>query len=512
MRTRSPSRAPPKNGEDESTFRTPMLLPRSRNAPTRALVDVDLPTPGLPVMPMTWARPECGASAAMTSRSAGCASSTSEMSRATARGEPALAASTRAGPSTGRDALRGLSVRDGTALAGGSGLRDADDQGVALATATAQGGGADPTAAALELERQVQGEAGAGHADRVPQRDGATVDVDDLGVDAELLGGGKAHGGERLVDLDEVEVGGGEALLGAGGGDGARRLALQRGVGTGDDTVGTDLGEPGQAQLLRLGLAHHDHGGGAVGDLRGGPGRDRAVLAEGRTEPPQALRGGVRPDPLVGPELDRVALALRDRDRHDLVVEEAVLPRLRGELVAARGVLVLLVPGELQVALVGLLGQQAHRLVGEGVPQPVEGHVVAHAHVAVLEPLAALLEQVRGVGHGLLPTGHDDLELAGADELVGQGDRVEAGQADLVDGQRRDAHRDARLGGRLAGRDLAGARLQHLAHDHVVDLVAADAGLVQGALDRDTAEVGTREALQRTEQAAHRGPRTGDDD
>ena len=44
----------------------------------------------------------CGASAAITSRSAGWPSSTSEISRATARGDPALADSTRAGTSTVR--------------------------------------------------------------------------------------------------------------------------------------------------------------------------------------------------------------------------------------------------------------------------------------------------------------------------------------------------------------------------------------------------------------------------
>ena len=103
----------------------------------------------------------------------------------------------------------------------------------------------------------------------------------------------------------------------------------------------------------------------------------------------------------------------------DLVVEEAVLPGPRGELVAAGAELVLLLAGELLVAGVGLLGEQPHRLVGEGVPEAVEGHVVAHRHVAVLEALAGLLEQVRRVGHRLLAAGDDDVELAGADQLVG---------------------------------------------------------------------------------------------
>ena len=55
-----------------------------------------------------------------------------------------------------------------------------------------------------------------------------------------------------------------QALAIASGG-----LLLQRRVRAGDDAVGADLGEPGQAELLGLGLAHHDDRGRAVGDLRG---------------------------------------------------------------------------------------------------------------------------------------------------------------------------------------------------------------------------------------------------
>lgn len=55
------------------------------------------------------------------------------------------------------------------------------------------------------------------------------------------------------------------------------------------------------------------------------------------------------------------------------------------------------------------------------------------------------------------------------------------------------------------------ARLEHLAHDHVLDLVAADAGPVQGGLDRDAAEVGRGEALQGAEETAHGRPGARDD-
>ena len=67
------------------------LAARRGRPPTSAEVVVDLPTPGAPVRPTTVARPPYGARAAITSRSSGEASSTSEISRATARASPSRA-------------------------------------------------------------------------------------------------------------------------------------------------------------------------------------------------------------------------------------------------------------------------------------------------------------------------------------------------------------------------------------------------------------------------------------
>ena len=65
---------------------------------------------------------------------------------------------------------------------------------------------------------------------------------------------------------------------------------------------------------------------------------------------------------------------------------------------------------------------------------------------------------------------------------------------------------------RRARRVLAGPGLDDLAHDQVVDLVAGHAGLLQGGLDRDAAELRGGQALQASEQAADRGTGAGDDD
>jgi hypothetical protein len=159
-----------------------------------------------------------------------------------------------------------------------------------------------------------------------------------------------------------------------------------------------------------------------------------------------------------------------------------------------------------------VLGRDPHGDLVEGAREGVEGHRVDQRDVAVLEALARLRQHVRGLGHRLHAARHDDLELAGADQLVGQRDGIQAREADLVDRQRRNIHGDAALDRGLPRGDLTGTGLDHLAHDHVVDLVGRDAGPLERGLDRDPAEVGGREVLERAEQAAHGGARTRDDD
>src|SRR5260370_11422981 len=86
-----------------------------------------------------------------------------------------------------------------------------DDHGDALAAANAHGfqvHGLVPGGQAVE---QGGGDPGAGHAERVAQGDGAAVHVEPVDVDAELAVGGDDLRRERLVDLDQVDVGDGHA-------------------------------------------------------------------------------------------------------------------------------------------------------------------------------------------------------------------------------------------------------------------------------------------------------------
>ncbi len=56
------------------------------------------------------------------------------------------------------------------------------------------------------------------------------------------------------------------------------------------------------------------------------------------------------------------------------------------------------------------------------------------------------------------------------------------------------------------------AGLEHLAHDHVVDLLGADAGALERGLDREPAEVGGAEAGERAGELADRRAGRRDDD
>ncbi len=284
----------------------------------------------------------------------------------------------------------------------------------------------------------------------------------------------EADGGERLVELEQVEIGD----LHAGGVertvDRARRLRQQRRVGTRDHAEAHELGDRRDAERLGLGRRHDHDRRGAVGDLRRVAGGDGAVLGERGAQSAERLRGRARSHAFVGVDQDRVALALRDLDRRDLLGESAFLHRGGGALVALGRDVVLHVARDAADLAGVALGAGAHVHGVERAPETVVDHRVEQLAVAHAVALARLLQEVGRLGHRLHAAGDDDLGVAGLDHLVGEVDRVDAREAHLVDRHRRHRHRDPALHRRLARRHLAGARLQHLTEEHVVDLVAAD--------------------------------------
>ena len=133
-------------------------------------------------------------------------------------------------------------------------------------------------------------------------------------------------------------------------------------------------------------------------------------------------------------------------------------------------------------------------LPANGFVQPVVDHRVDRLAVAHPVAEAGLLEQVGRVRHRLHAAADADLDVAGADRRVEQPDGAHPRGAHLVDRLRGDLLRDPGLDLRLAGRDLALAGLEHLAHDDVLDLLGRDLGALERGLDRGAAELGRVDA------------------
>jgi hypothetical protein len=158
-----------------------------------------------------------------------------------------------------------------------------------------------------------------------------------------------------------------------------------------------------------------------------------------------------------------------------------------------------------------LLGAGAHGHLVEGAEEAVVHHRVDDLLVADAVPGARSGQEVGRLGHGLHAAGDDDVGLAVLDHLVGEVDGVEAGQAHLVDRGGGHRHRDAGVDGGLAGRDLAGPGLQHLAHEHVVHLLGGDARPLEGRLDGEPTQLGGGEAGEGTGELADRRASAAED-
>ena len=147
----------------------------------------------------------------------------------------------------------------------------------------------------------------------------------------------------------------------------------------------------------------------------------------------------------------------------------------------------------------------AHVASLDGTPQPVAHGRIDERPVAEAIAEAGPGQEVRRAVHALHAARDDDVGVTGADLGGAEHDRLESRAADAVDRRRARRHRQTAAQRRLSSRRLAGAGLEHLAHE---DLVDRDVGRQAAPLDRgsdgDAAELDRGDVGQRAAELADR--------
>jgi hypothetical protein len=145
----------------------------------------------------------------------------------------------------------------------------------------------------------------------------------------------------------------------------------------------------------------------------------------------------------------------------------------------------------------------AHVAILDGAPQAVVDRRVDELPIAEPESEPRAGEQERGLVHRFHAARHDDVGVAGPDLGCGEHDRLEARAADAVDRRRARPVREAATERSLTGGGLADARLQHLAHQDLVDRGSlGQAGALDGRANGDTPELDRRHARKGASELA----------
>ena len=312
--------------------------------------------------------------------------------------------------------------------------------------------------------------------------DGPAVDVDLVPVDLVDLAPGHDHGGERLVDLEDVDVGHGHAgLLQHVRSGGDRTVEVVVGIGA-DQRLGHDAGPGAQSGLAGALLGHPQHSCGTVGDLRTVSGVVHA-FGKHRLESGQALRCRLARALVAG---DHVGLARRSLSTHDRSLDRDDLP-VETTLGHCHGSLTL----RLQAQPVDV-GPGDPVLLGDPLGGiELVGHIPRELFGTRLARTVVRIGTEADPAHGLDSAGDTGVDGIGADQV---GDEVVGllGRAALaVDGGRRRLVRHALAepgGPGDIGCLLAG--LGHTTADDLLDAARLDAGLLHHADLRPAEELG----------------------
>ena len=327
-------------------------------------------------------------------------------------------------------------------------------------------------------------DAGTGGPDRMPQGDGAAVDVGDGRVDPQLAHHRQGLGGEGLIEFSALDVfqlpgGTGQGLAGCLDRTQAHEPRVQGGGG-----VGYDPSQGLEIVAFDEILTGHQDGCSAVIYSRGVARSYRAIRLEGRAQASQRGHRRVGARVLVTPDHDRISLALGNGNRDDLGLEGSGFPGAGHPGLTFCGEGVLLLSGQCKTLGDGF-GRQPHVLVREHVGETIMNHRVDHLDGPHLAPLPNEVGDVGGTRHVLHPSRHDALGVTGRNHGGGQGYGLQARTADLVDRPGRSGLGNPGLDGSLPSGPLPQTGLQHATHQDLIHLFSEDSSPLKRFPDTD---------------------------
>ena len=214
---------------------------------------------------------------------------------------------------------------------------------------------------------------------------------------------------------------------------------------------------------------------------------------------------------------DELALASLDDDRRDLLGEAALSHRGGAELVASQRVLVLRLARDL-ARLGDLLSCLRHVEPSHRVHERREERVLELRRGAEGDPVPTAVEGVGSLAHALHAPGEHRLGLTELDHLRAVHERLDAGAAEAVHGQRRAGLSGAGLEADVTRAvDRIDGSLQGVAHHDVIDALSINAGALDGCLrgvgaEVDGGELGELAVTGGADVLAHGGAGCADED